>query len=678
MKAHAGNDPRAVGMLLWHPSARSAKLTIMHAVSRRLESEIGAASDTGEKDTDSLPPVSRRTRLSAAAAGLSSAMAPSRLAGVFDSKLIKSRRNVDADVEEVATNGESTDKLKEPKWNGTLSANRRELSAIRNLLDKGDVHKAKRRRDQLRWTLTVSMEMEARGPWYRYVDEAAVPTPFLRTVRKDEDKGLQRKMGTKFLELHGWPWDEFNKPLIEKPAEKRKADETPSLVVDTKAVRGNKACLILSRLPGLRVLSVDLGHRFAAACAVWETIAIEQMNAACTAAKHPLPKDSDLFIHVRRPTDKKHTHRRKKGQPIVETVIYRRIGPDSLEEVDKKTGEAKQVPHLAPWARLERQFLIKLQGEEQGARAPSKEIEQPLVEELAGRLGLKMDDEQSKGRGVDELMSAAVRMARLGLSRHARRARIAYALDPNTKSIPGSEKAFTASDEAHIKLLTDALFDWHALASESKWNDEPARALWNRHIRCLDDAWQIDEPEPTAPDAGQPTRQQRRKDDEALRDRLKPLAEQLALADRSQMHKTWKDRWEKDDGRPAKVDKAAGKKTAEASGWHADLRGLTDWIMGKRLSGAAGEGWKQNVGGLSMMRIITMRSLYQLHNAFAMRSLPDQPRGAGKGRNQRRCRAVHPRRDGTDARAARQAACQPHCRRRPGTRRPLEAVCAAR
>jgi IS605 OrfB family transposase len=94
------------------------------------------------------------------------------------------------------------------------------------------------------------------------------------------------------------------------------------------------------------------------------------------------------------------------------------------------------------------------------------------------------------------------------------------------------------------------------------------------------------------------------------------------------MHGVWKKRWEMDDGKPAQVDKPTGTKSAEGSGLHSELRWLTDWIMGKYLSGATNQGWKQNVGGLSITRIATMKSLYQLHKAFAMRARPDKPRGA--------------------------------------------------
>jgi IS605 OrfB family transposase len=91
------------------------------------------------------------------------------------------------------------------------------------------------------------------------------------------------------------------------------------------------------------------------------------------------------------------------------------------------------------------------------------------------------------------------------------------------------------------------------------------------------------------------------------------------------IHAAWRDRWVDDDGTPALDD---GTSTRLSIGWYAELRRLTDWIMGRRLPGATNNGWRENVGGLSLTRIATMKSLHQLHKAFAMRAKPDKPRGA--------------------------------------------------
>lgn len=491
----------------------------------------------------------------------------------------------------------------EDHWNGRLQAPRTQLDAIaQHVAQYGWDAKANRMRSRIRWLVSFSAKLQPAGLWVAYAAQFS-----------DDDPA--------------------------KPFVSRKGEYAVKHQGNDKRQGGAK--LVLSRLPGLRVLSVDLGHRYAAACAVWATVTIEEINAACQAANHTPPAESDMYLHLASTgmEDKKRT------------VVYRRIGADILP--DPKTGKPTRTPHPAPWARLDRQFLIKLPGEEVPARAASNKgdtNETRLVADFAKRLGLVADDDRTKDRAVDELMSRAVRIARLGLVRHARRAKIAYALDPNTKGIPGmggSEKAFTPGDAAHIKFLTDALFDWHSLASESKWDDKPARELWNRYIVVpMDRPLTVAKPKAGAKDADDRTRPQRRKDDDALREQLKPLARQLATVDRAEMHKSWNKLWNKDDGTDRTKDdfehalirnesgKVIGSRTApkqgkeSAGGWHEHLRFLTDWIMGWHLPGSNGDGWKQNVGGLSVARIATMKSLYQLHKAFAMRAKPDKPRGA--------------------------------------------------
>jgi len=200
-------------------------------------------------------------------------------------------------------------------WNGRLQAPRRQLEAIDRYVKKhGWDQKAENMRDAIQWSVTFSARLQPRGPWYAYVKEHG--------LREDP---------------RYWPHAQENKN------------------------RKGHARLILSRLPGLRVLSVDLGHRSAAACAVWEAVTAEQVKEACQAAGQRKPEESDLYLHL-----KKKVTKQKKGKDVEveETTIYRRIGADTLPD---------GTPHPAPWARLDRQFLIKLQGEEEGVREASNE-----------------------------------------------------------------------------------------------------------------------------------------------------------------------------------------------------------------------------------------------------------------------------------------------------------------
>lgn len=724
--APAGNDPRAVGMLLWHPAVRSAKVTLMYAVSRRLDREIGSACEAVQDGAQSLPEIPRRGRLGAAAGGLLSVDSPSRVAGVFDLKEVKGR-TTDEDEDD---DGNEAGKLKEPKWNGTLSARRRELAAIWKLINKGDVQRAYRRRDQLRWTLTVSMEMEGRGPWPRYVDQAHDKTPFMRTVRKDEPKdrndqtkGWKRRKGSTFLDGEGWPWQEFNSPL------KDNQDGT-ALEVDKARTRVDKACLVLSRLCGLRVLSVDLGHRYAAACAVWETLSAEDMTKMCRERGHREPRESDLFIHLIRTVKKERKKGRDKGKvvAVVETTVYRRIGEDFLR--DPKTCKPTNTPHPAPWARLDRQFLIKLQGEEQPAREASNEelwlihqLEQgvgmnvPIIDRLV-RSGWGSEPEQQvrldalRSMGwkpvevgqdgaaprvldlhVDELMSEAVRTIGLALRNHSDAAKIAFGLTSEYKPMPGDRKFWFSKTqdndgdptkdaekkardraEMHTEYLQDVLMLCHNLAVSAKWRNDEALRWWNDGIlppikrapftpppplsaedqkdkkkvashdakakRCKELWEQLQCPPLTrrTEQAEEGDRALHKADREAIRFLLAPVTEVLRkdLTLRRSLSEKWAKRWEGEDGDCAAVPKvekgqkgpAKTKVITPATGWHARLRLLTDWIMGRRLPGTASKLWSRNVGGLSLTRIATMKSLYQLHKAVAMRAMPDKPRGA--------------------------------------------------
>lgn len=426
---------------------------------------------------------------------------------------------------------------------------------------------------------------------------------------------------------------------------------SPHAELNKKTKREGHAKLILSRLPGLRVLSVDLGHRYAASCVVWHTLAPAdfQMEVHGRATLAGGKGEDSLYLHTLH-------HDPATGKD--RTTIYRRLGPDTLPG-----GET----HPAPWARLDRQFLIKLQGEEKPARAASNGAmkdgsasdtnEAEIVANLAKCLGLGRDEPQGRsGRCVDELMGRAIRIAALGLKRHGRRAKIAYALNPECPGIPGVGGALNAGavkerGDAYVKFLTGALADWHALATDTDWDGSHARDLWNRHIATLPQGFQIDSSSPN-PDDAPPTRQQRRKINDTLRDeKIQPIARHLASQSESttkEMHKDWAARWRTDDGTERTKDdfkhtpvvNAAGKVTGSttspksgtqpATGWQSHLRILTDWLMGRRLPGQRSTLWNRNVGGLSLTRIATMRSLYQLHKAYAMRPTPDKVQGAPK------------------------------------------------
>src|SRR5207249_1582077 len=113
------------------------------------------------------------------------------------------------------------------------------------------------------------------------------------------------------------------------------------------------------------------------------------------------------------------------------TTIYRRIGADALPD---------GTLHPAPWARLDRQFLIKLQGENRPARRafPDEIAAVEQFEHWTGRI--RSNNDPPRVLAVDALMSESVRTARLALARHGRRARVADHLTAATRTLPGARE----------------------------------------------------------------------------------------------------------------------------------------------------------------------------------------------------------------------------------------------
>jgi len=513
-----------------------------------------------------------------------------------------------------ASNATKSDKVKiaglfeQETWNGRLQAPRQQLEAIAKRVEKhGWDENAKKMRDRLQWLVTFSARLQPQGPWCEFA------------------KTNQLRIDPQY-----WPHADANK------------------------TRKGQARIILSRLSGLRVLSVDLGHRYAAACAVWEAVNAEQVEKACQVVGHEAPKASDLYLHL-----KSKAMKRKKGNQVEveETIVYRRIGADILPD---------GMPHPAPWARLDRQFLIKLQGEEEGVReASNKEIwavhqmeadlgrPVSLIDHLVAsgwggsdkqraRLeGLKQlgwnpaekfesggesdlgeaSDAYRPSLSVDELMSSAVRTMRLALKRHGDRARIAFAMTAACKPMPGDRKYyFTEAKELsmnddqvtrsnkHVEFIQDALVLWHGLTSSRGWRDDAAKQLWNDHITRLSG---YKAPEEIGEDTSAAERKKKQKENrEKLHDVAKVLAEDATL--RKVLHDAWKKRWKEDDER-----------------WKKELRWFKDWILprGKAVDDPA----IRKVGGLSLLRLATLTEFRRkVQVGFFTRLQPDGIRAETK------------------------------------------------
>lgn len=483
--------------------------------------------------------------------------------------------------------------FEQDNWNGRLQAPRQQLRDIAAVRDDNRCDDAERERRialmirSIRWAMTFAPNLQQRGPW----------------------RGFAEKLGLSLdiEDPRNWPHSEANKS------------------------RKGQACLVLSRLPGLRALSVDLGHRHAAACAVWEAVAAEQVSEACRLAGRGDPTESELFLHLKiaGPTTKRKDDVRADAE---RTVLYRRIGADKLPDGS---------PHPAPWARLDRQFLIKLQGEGDVREASNEEIwaahrlevevgkNPPLIDRFAragwGRDGKQKarldalrelgwlpweaqgpeetdeDESRKPSLSVDDLMSYAVRVARRALRRHGDRARIAHCLVTNEKTMPGGVR-IGLDERGRTELLLDALDIWRGLFSSPGWRDEYAKHLWNVHIKKL-------------PGYEEPESLGRNKSGKANREILRAAAEALAENEklRADLHEAWKRQWEYDDGR-----------------WKMRLRQVREWILprNKRADPAI-----RKVGGLSLDRLATLTVFRrQVQVAFFARLRPDGSKAETKER----------------------------------------------
>ena len=450
----------------------------------------------------------------------------------------------------------------EDKWNGRLQAPRTELDKIARLIEKGSTEQAHKLRDRISWLVSFSPRLIPSGPFVEYAKQQGIEP--------------NKKSG------EYWPNSATNKE------------------------RSGHAKLIYARLPGLRLLSVDLGHRFAAACAVWESIPSEKMKQA--AARGRVVRGGigarDLFAHVR-------TSGR---EGAARTTIYRRVGADTLPDGS---------PHPAPWAKLERQFLIKLQGEESPSRM-SSDNERTMIGRWEKALGLQASKDNAKqNKGAADLMAWGVRLLTLATRRHNDRARIAHNLTATHRTRPGGIPE-PLDETGRVEMLTETLAVWHGLFAGDRWSDPWAASLWK---------------ETSLPDLALPARST---DDEggasfggpgrraAMADyhaALKAHAKRLLGMDLSKLSRLWADRWAQDD----RMWEERGKKSGM-------LRELRMWITprGLRITGkdspneqarkAAVALHARHVGGLSMQRINTLTGLYRLLKSYKTKPEPQDLR----------------------------------------------------
>jgi hypothetical protein len=304
-----------------------------------------------------------------------------------------------------------------------------------------------------------------------------------------------------------------------------------------------------------------------------------------------------MFILLKQPTEKRQKFGRRKGQPVEATTVYRRIGADLLPNGS---------PHPAPWARLDRQFLIKLQGEDRTARKPTPdELCQvnafrqwlgllPLVQDAAAERRLRAAGQ------VNELMFHAVQLSRRGLRRHGDYARVAYAMTTKQKPLSGG-RLLDLDRVQQIDYLVDALLLWQELAGSTEYRDEWAREMWDTWI-----VTRLGGPSPVEIDA-EASRPQRKKSLEESRLPLHAVAERLLVGGSAELQSLWAQRWQERDRQ-----------------WKQHLRWLRDWVLPRGMGKS--EKTIRRVGGVGYTRQANLRGVYQTLKAFHMRPEPDDLR----------------------------------------------------
>lgn len=419
----------------------------------------------------------------------------------------------------------------ERNWPGRLQCPRSQLEAIADRLDRNNGEwddRALRQRRRLKWFLTYSAKLQPAGPWIQYREKC----------------GLTGEKG-----FHS----------------------------DANRKRGKRVKLLLSRLPGLRVLSVDLGHRYAAACAVWQVVTDDDVAKLAKQLRVEPPSPADVYW---RPSASQSASQSGRGP------VFRRIGPSVLA-----TGEE----HPGPWARLDRQFMVKLQGEDRPARIATDE-ELSRVEALAAAFG----DSFSPPRAlrVDELMYQAVRIARLGIRHHGDLAKVAWGLVTDETLLPGGRSHKVVEFDQLVELRQAALTMWWKAAQTRRG---ALRDLWEHSFAGCAGLGLPDISEHPPLKASDP----------AFEDLLQKTAASL----------------ERDEASRRRLAcELAARHEADDAAIRRELRWLRDWIL-PRAKVAARKGHAiRDVGGLSLTRIATMKALYQVMKAFHQRPLPADPR----------------------------------------------------
>jgi hypothetical protein len=195
-------------------------------------------------------------------------------------------------------------------------------------------------------------------------------------------------------------------------------------------------------------------------------------------------------------------------------------------------------------------------------------------------------------------MADAVRSLRVELRRHSDRATVAFNLSTDDRPIRGDGR-LRLTEETRRELLLETLTLWQSLFNNERWQDSWARGLWQQHVGA-------ELPPPPGDEAG---RAGRKAYDNKVRELLAHAAVRLVANPqvRRKLQMVWATRWQADD-----------------TAIRAHLRDVRDWILphGRSRRDRA----IRHVGGLSLTRLATIRGVWQVEKAYAIRPDPDDLR----------------------------------------------------
>lgn len=300
-----------------------------------------------------------------------------------------------------------------------------------------------------------------------------------------------------------------------------------------------------SRIPELTFMGVDLGHRKAASCSVWKTCSTEEIEQLCIEAGCETPGENTLHLTL-------YCANRR--------INARRIGADTLP-----SGEQ----HPAPWAILQREFVIELPGakEEEQRTATKNELSflaSPYATSIEPR-----STKTKKGmyRTTSEAQYAAVDAIRRDVKQHASMASFIHLIRSEKITRPGGAEILLSSDE-----LVNTVEKRLEKELDSKYA-EPAQ--WIKNLPCSNN----------------------------------PSACAHILCTEKEYIDALEKQWEEDD---ESIRRA--------------LRTLRNWIFKGVEPYSDSRKACNGVGGLSLNRIATMQMAYQLVRSFSMRPFPTDAR----------------------------------------------------